>query len=215
MTIAHGVYNVASPSLLDGQTVPVQTDSTGVLKTSITYGVIPGNSAAQLGKAEDAVAASGDTGVAVYGVSNDLNAATVSGATGDYTALATSSTGQLIIKEYSGPGGDWNSAAAAGGILNTTTAVTMKAAAAAGIRNYLTLLDLTWETLGAATELVVRDGAAGTVIYRTKIGTAAGSKTVQFLTPIRGTAATLMEVATLTASVTGAVYVNAQGYVGP
>lgn len=116
------------------------------------------------------------------------------------------------------PGGDpatsWTYAAAASGILNTTTAVTVKAAAGAGVRNYISSLELAWETLGAATEFAIRDGAAGTVIYRTKIGTAAGQKTINFPVPLRGTANTLVEVVTLTASVTGAVYANLQGFTG-
>ena len=111
---------------------------------------------------------------------------------------------------------DWTYAAAASGILNTTTAVTIKAAAAAGIRNYISSCQITAEALGAATEFAIRDGAAGTVIWRTKIG-AGGlttGETVEFRTPLRGTAATLLEVVTLTASVTGAVYVNCQGFTG-
>lgn len=109
----------------------------------------------------------------------------------------------------------WSYAAAAAGILNTTTAVTIKAAAGAGIRNYLASIQLTAEALGAATELAIRDGAAGTVLWRIKIGSSgipAGFE-VTFPTPLKGTANTLLEVVTLTASVTGAVYFNAQGYV--
>jgi hypothetical protein len=37
---------------------------------------------------------------------------------------------------------------------------------------------------------------------------------VPFATPLKGTAATLLEFVTLTASVTGAVFFNAQGYQG-
>lgn len=109
----------------------------------------------------------------------------------------------------------WSYAAAAGGILNTTTAVTVKAAAGANVRNYAESIQLDWEALGAATEVVIRDGAGGTVLWRMKIGTgAAGSRTVKFGTALRGTANTLLEVVTLTASITGAVYVNLQGWTG-
>jgi hypothetical protein len=69
------------------------------------------------------------------------------------------------------------------------------------------------EALTTATELAIRDGAAGTVIWRTKIPTGGlPTTTFDFTTPIRGTAATLLEVVTLTASGAGAVYVNAQGF---
>jgi hypothetical protein len=72
------------------------------------------------------------------------------------------------------------------------------------------------EALGAATEVAVRDGAGGTVLWRMKISTAGllGGRDVVFDPPLRGTANTLLEVVTLTASVTGAVYFNAQGFVG-
>ena len=38
---------------------------------------------------------------------------------------------------------------------------------------------------------------------------------IKFDNPLKSTAATLLEVVTLTASGTGAVYVNAQGYIAP
>lgn len=144
--------------------------------------------------------------------------------TANYTAVATGQTadltttlvGALIQKPYAIPEADWQYAAAASGIVNTTTAVTVRAAQAAGIRNYITGIQIMAQPLGAATELAVRDGAAGTVIWRTHIP-AGGLPTtdINFPTPLRGTAATLLEVVTLTASVTGAVYFNAQGYSAP
>lgn len=106
----------------------------------------------------------------------------------------------------------WNYAAAASGIVASTAGVTVKTAAGAGVRNYLSSLQLACDTLGAATEFVVRDGASGTVLWRTKLQTAAmAPQTYNFDPPLRGTANTLLEVATLTA-VTGGVYVNAQGF---
>lgn len=107
----------------------------------------------------------------------------------------------------------WSASAGASGIVNTTTAVTLKAAAPAGFRNFLTDLQIASDTLGAATELAIRDGAAGTVIWRGKLQTSPlGLMSINFTTPLAGTGTNLLEVATLTA-VTGGVYVNAQGYV--
>jgi hypothetical protein len=132
---------------------------------------------------------------------------------GDASDLFQTSAGQVIQKPFGSAENDWQYAAAAAGILNTTTAVTIKAAGAASIRNYITGVTIMAEALGAATELVIRDGAAGTVIFRTKIpATGLVTTNIKFPTPLKGTAATLLEVATLTASVTGAVYFNAQGY---
>ena len=108
----------------------------------------------------------------------------------------------------------WNYAAAALGIVNTTTAVTIKAAVAEQ-RNYITDLQIQTATLGGATELAVRDGAAGTVLFRTQLQTPAlPLTTINFRTPLKGSINTLLEVVTLT-GVTGGVYVNAQGFVAP
>lgn len=125
--------------------------------------------------------------------------------------------GRLITRLNSIPENEWVYAAASGGIANTTTAVTLVAAQAAGIRNYLTNLQLSSDALGAATEIAIRDGAGGTVLWRGKIGMAGitGVSTIQFSDPLKSTAATLLEVVTLSASVTGGVYVNAQGYIAP
>lgn len=122
----------------------------------------------------------------------------------------------LLVKQDASTADSWSYAAAAGGIVNTTTAVTFKAAGAAGIRNYLKSITLSSDALGAVTEIAIRDGAAGTVLWRSKLQTAALPVTTLFFEPpLKGTAATLMEVVTLTASVTGGVFVNAQGFVGP
>lgn len=115
----------------------------------------------------------------------------------------------------------WNYAAATGGIVNTATAVTIKAAEAgviagqSGKRNYLSSLQIGHDVLGAVTEVAIRDGAGGTVLWRGKLQTPANEQTISpyFDPAIRGSPNTLLEVVTLTA-VTGGVFVNAQGYVG-
>lgn len=113
------------------------------------------------------------------------------------------------------PRSEWHYAAASGGIVNTTTAVTLAAAAGAGLRNYCAALDLSSTGLTTATEIAVRDGAAGTVLWRGYIGTAAmDHRTIRFDPPLKGSVNTLMEFVTLTAG--GAakpVYVNAHGFV--
>jgi hypothetical protein len=110
------------------------------------------------------------------------------------------------------PVGTWKYAAAAGGIVSSTAGVTIATAPAAGVSNYIKSLQIGTDTLGAATELVIRDGAAGTVIWRIKLQTQAlPADTINFDPPIKGTAATLLEIAALT-SVTGGIFVNAQGY---
>ena len=115
---------------------------------------------------------------------------------------------------YTVPLSNWNYAAAASGLLNTTTAVTIKTAVGGNVKNYISAFTIVSEALGAATEFVIRDGAGGTVLWRTKIGTGGVTREVTLNTPLASSANTLLEVATLTASVTGAVYFNAQGITG-
>ena len=132
---------------------------------------------------------------------------------GDAARATMTSGAALVVYPYAVPEISWTYAAAAAGILNTTTAVTIRVAAAAGIRNYIASIQVMAETLTTATELAIRDGAAGAVLWRTKIPTTGLPSTqFNFRMPLRGTAATLLEVVTLTASGAGAVYFNAQGF---
>lgn len=55
--------------------------------------VIAGSSASSLGKAEDAAAASGDTGVFILGVRRDTVSAAPTSATGDYSEIAVNTSG--------------------------------------------------------------------------------------------------------------------------
>lgn len=136
--------------------------------------------------------------------------------TGRNVDLQATLIGALITKPFAIPEADWTFVGAVGGIVNTTTATTIKAAPGAGIRNYLTSLQIATDTLGAATELAIRDGAAGPVLWRGKLQTTAlPQMTIDFPTPLKGAVNNLLEIVTLTASVTGGVYVNAQGYAAP
>jgi hypothetical protein len=110
----------------------------------------------------------------------------------------------------------WRYVPPGGGITNTTTAVTIRAAGGTGLRNYITGIQLAADTLTNATEVAIRDGAAGPVLWRRNI-TTAGLRpvTIKFAIPLVGTANTLLEAVTLTASGSGSVYVNAQGFTAP
>lgn len=106
----------------------------------------------------------------------------------------------------------WNSPAQAGGIVNTTTAVTI-APSVAGRKNCIADIEVSHDLLGAVTELAIRDGAAGPVLYRAKLQTpATETVNVDIMSPIcSATAGNLLEVVTLTA-VTGGVYPNVDGF---
>jgi hypothetical protein len=120
-----------------------------------------------------------------------------------------------MIREADANTTPWSYAGATGGIDNSATAVAFRASAGAGLRNYITDIQISHATLGAATELAIRDGAAGTVLWRMTLNTVANENiSVSFKTPLVGTAATLLEVVTLT-GVTGDVIFNAQGFSAP
>lgn len=196
---SQGVTITGIDSLPKKAALPVMLQNLG---SGISFGVV--------GPAAHSAASSGSP-VRVAGRVN--TAADTTLVNGDVSDFFFSPAGQAIVKDFATADLDWQYAAASGGISNTTTAVQIKGAAGAGIRNYITSISIATDTLGAATELAIRDGASGTVIWRTKLGTGLENTiNVVFPTPLRGTAATLLEVVTLTASVTGAVFFNAQGY---
>ena len=197
-------YNATLPTLADGQRGDIQIGTRGSLNVQL--------------KVADGTGAISSTATPADGASNSittLNASTFpavfNGTTWD--RLRGDVNGALV-QQFALSGSRWSYAAAAGGITNTTTAVTIAAAAGAGLRNYLTGMQIFADTLGTATEIVLRDGANGTVLWRGKINTGGSfvGAEIKFTCPLKGTANTLMEVATLTASGTGSVYINAQGY---
>lgn len=195
------------------QNTPAVTVSAGTVTTVSTVSSVTAIVGASI--AEDAAATNNP--LIVGGVVRTAASPIVTPVAGDSMRATMTIDGRLVISPYQYPEATWQYAAAASGILNTTTAVTIKAAAAASLRNYITGIDYWSEALTNATEIAIRDGAAGTVIWRAKIGTAGllAGRSITFPVPIRGTAATLLEVVTLTASGAGAVYFNAAGFVAP
>jgi hypothetical protein len=98
--MALSVYQAADAALAaDGDYAPLQTDATGFLKVT-TKAVVPGTGATNLGKAEDAVHASGDTGVMALGVRKDADAALE--ADGDYAPFQVDANGYLKVNVKAG-----------------------------------------------------------------------------------------------------------------
>jgi hypothetical protein len=123
--------------------------------------------------------------------------------------------GRTVMRPNSIPENEWYYAAASGGIVNTTTETQAKAGVA-GHRNYMTTIQLQAEPLTNATEFVIRDGFGGTALWRIKIPTTGLPLTnFKFDDPLRTTVAASFQIQTVTASGTGAVYFNAQGYYAP
>jgi len=125
--------------------------------------------------------------------------------------------GRQIVRLDSIPENEWSYVAASGGITNTTTAVAIAGGAGSGVRNYITSLQVSSDTLGTATEVVIRDGIGGAVLWRTKIGTAGtvGIQGIRFHPPLRGSTNALLEAACVTATGTGSIYLSVQGYRAP
>lgn len=130
----------------------------------------------------------------------------------DLVALTQSIGGQLITADYAPPEATWSYAAASGGITNTTD-VEAKAAAGAGLRNYVTGLQLRGNS-ATGTEFVIKDGAS-TVLWRGHVppSTSTGPGSFVFTPPLRGSANTAINIACVTTGT--ATYANLQGYVGP
>lgn len=206
-TLIQGATLTAAPTYTTAQTNPLTMDVNGALR--ITPMATGGNAAAFQGTNGDALAvASGLTSQVVNGVGRVFNGTSLDRMKGNTAGIATLPNGIST--------GRWSFAGATGGISNTTTAVTVKAAAGAGLKNCVASLQIATDTLGAATEFAIRDGAAGTVLWRTKLQTTslpASNPVLQ--AAVCGTANTLLEVVTLTATVTGGVYVNLQGSIEP
>jgi hypothetical protein len=80
------------------KTVNDNGDGTGYVNTSVSGAVVPGTGATNLGKAEDAPAVSGDTGVMSLFVRNDTNAAQTS-TDGDYGAPRIDQAGNVATKD--------------------------------------------------------------------------------------------------------------------
>lgn len=126
--------------------------------------------------------------------------------------ISTDITGRVNVNTKPDPLNTWQYAAQSGGIGSTTTAVTIKAAAGPSTRNYLTDITVTCSGISIAAEIVIRDGAGGTIIYRDILGAGASRFSKAFDTPLKSSANTLLEVQLLSLIVLGSVYFNAAGF---
>ena len=139
-----------------------------------------------------------------------ITAAYTSVASGDVADLITTLQGVLITRPFQIPELEWSYTAAAGGVVNTTD-VPLSGAAGAGLRRYITSLQL--KNINAvATEVVLKDGS--TVIWRGHVSASmVSSEEIIFSNPLKTAANAALNFACIT---TGAqVYVNAQGYTAP
>jgi hypothetical protein len=153
-------------------------------------------------------AITGATGLAAIALNARSTSATAVQDGDAVRALATL-LGKIVTYPYAIPANTWQYAAASGGITNTT-GVTARAAGGAGIRNYINSVAVINGHATVSTDVQIRDGAAGTVLWRGFAQAAGGGASVKFDPPLRGTANTLVEVACGTTG--SATYFNLQGF---
>ena len=157
------------------------------------------------GVAQDAVAGNP---VGIGARAANVNQAAMS-ATGDLVHLMATMIGALVNKPFSIPEADWTYAPA--GVIANTADVVIVAAAGAGIRRYVTAIQVI-NTNAVATEFVIKDGA--TVIWR--IWLPASMTTpwdIDFPTPLRSSANAALNAAAIASG--ASIYLDAQGYTAP
>jgi hypothetical protein len=165
--------------------------------------IIPGTGATNLGKAEDAAHASGDTGVMMLAVRKDTAAAS-SGTSGDYEPLQTTATGALRVADVDSVP---LSSLVSGVLTNTDGASTaVIAAQGSGVITYLTDITIT-NSSASAVMVEIKDGT--TAKWRANIPAGLGI-THRFSSPLVGTANTAWNLDA--ASATSTLYASFSGF---
>lgn len=126
---------------------------------------------------------------------------------GDVVRALASLLGKQVVYPYAIPAETWQYAGPTGGITDTADDA-IQAAGGAGVRHYVTSLTVVNSHATVSTEVVVKDGS--TVIHRGYAAAAGGGYALTFPTPLRGTAATALNVACITTG--SATVVSASGY---
>jgi len=126
---------------------------------------------------------------------------------GDAARVTMTPAAQLVVKPFAGGETDWQYT----GILVITTAAAAAAARAAGVRNYVTGVQYQ-NTSATATTVLILDGAT-TIAQFNAPASMALPAVVSFQTPLRGTAATALNVNCGTTAAN--VLTNVQGYQAP
>jgi hypothetical protein len=199
--------------------VTIATDSTGVLSVDDNGGSLTvdngGTFAVQAtlqastntnevvgDAAHDAAIAGNPVRVGGRALSADYTAVS----TGDTADLITSLLGKLVTMPHALPGASWSYASPAA--VTDTADDEAKAAGAAGVRHYITSIQVFNADDAVGTEVVVKDGS--TVLWRGWAQETGGGCSAVFPVPLRGTAATAINVANITTS--AETYFNIQGY---
>lgn len=195
-----GVYNTTAPTYTNTQRGDLQIDARGNLKTLTTASLVTGSDARVniVGLvAADSGSGSGLLASAPYLLNSSNVWDRQRGSAGEGT----------ITKPYAFSASAWRNTQRLTAI--GTTAIV--AAGGAGVVNFLTSIQMTWQPGLGATVVQILDGA--TVIAEFDLGAGAGTESGQLLmtfpVPLAGTANTALNVAIDTV---GPVKFNAQGY---
>lgn len=202
MALTVRTNTAAARSGTDGDYQPLITDTNGRLH------VITGPSTSTIeivgDGAHDAAIAGNPVRIAGRGMSADYTAVT----SGDTADILTDLLGKIVTMPYAINQNHWQAVTAA---KTDTSDTAIKASAGAGLRNYITSLTVTNSHATVGTVVEVKDGS--TVIHRGYAAPAGGGYAVTFPTPLKGTAATAVNVANIT---TGSnTYVSMSGYTAP
>ena len=190
-----GTLTVGSHAVTNAGTFAVQVDGAALTALQLIDNPIVAHDAA----------ISGSTGVQVIGLAARDNEPIA--VTNGYATRAMGTTlGKLVVTEDAIPGSKWSYAAPSGGITDTFDDEA-QAQAGAGIRNYVTGIQVFNGHATVSTEVVVKDGS--TIIWRGWAQAAGGGAT--FKGVLRGTADTAINVAAITTG--SAIYFNLQGYI--
>jgi hypothetical protein len=210
-SIAAGDNNIGNVDIVSMPAVTVTGVSTLAEQQTQTTHLASIKTAVEL---QDDTVATHDSAATAKGTQTVLEArstAPTAVSDGDAVRAQASLSGKTVTLGDSIPGLTWSYAAVAGGLVNTN-GVTVKAAGAAGVRNYIKSVQVINSHATISTEVCIKDGASGTVLHRGYALANGGGYACTFNPPLRGSAATLVEIAEVTATGTAGVLVSLQGY---
>lgn len=204
------VTAVNTGSVTIGAALPAGTNAIGKLaaNSGVDIGdvdvtsVVPGTSATSLGKAEDAAHSSGDTGVMALGVRND-SMADLAGTDGDYTALATTSSGRVQTTRTA-----HSNMVRGNATVTTTSDTSLIAAAGVGVKNYCTAIQVA-NSSSTNCVITIKDGSGGSVLGYIAAPSNGGA-IVYYDVPLVTSNNTALFFASNNAATT--IFVSAQGY---
>ncbi len=184
---------------LAGILTAVQTLDNAIAGNEMQVDIVGGGIA---GATHDSAAASEGVQAMVEARSSDGTAV----ASGDAVRALATLLGKQVVLPFALPGSTWSYASAAA--VTDTADDEAKAAGGAGVRHYITGVQVFNADDTVGTEVVIKDGSA--VLWRGWAEQTGGGCSATFNPPLRGTAATAVNVANITTS--AETYFNLQGF---